>query len=130
MLDNAQVLAGELKGLGLYLMSGGTDTHLVLISLVELGITGKEAEEALGRAGIVVNRDPIPFDKKSPLVTSGIRLGTPAVTTRGFGEEEMKQIATMVFRVITNPGKTDVEKQVREEVSRMCSRFPLPGIDG
>jgi len=129
-LNNALVLASELKRLGLYLISGGTDTHLVLISLTQTEITGKEAEEALGRAGIVANRDGVPFDRRSSLVTSGIRLGTPAVTTRGFGEEEMKQIASMVFKVITNPGKADIENQVKEEVSRICSRFPVPGVDG
>jgi len=90
-LDNALALADELNRLGLHLISGGTDTHLVLISLTSIGITGRKAEEALGKAGIVANRDGIPFDPRSPLVTSGIRLGTPAVTTRGFGKEEMKQ---------------------------------------
>jgi glycine hydroxymethyltransferase len=129
-LNNALVLASELKRLGLHLISGGTDTHLVLISLIQMGVTGREVEEALGRAGIVANRDGVPFDRRSSLVTSGIRLGTPAVTTRGFGGEEMKQIASLVFKVITNPGKADIEEQVKEEVGRICSRFPLPGIDG
>jgi glycine hydroxymethyltransferase len=129
-LNNALVLASELKRLGLHLISGGTDTHLVLISLIQMGVTGREVEEALGRAGIVANRDGVPFDRRSSLVTSGIRLGTPAVTTRGFGGEEMKQIASLVFKVITNPGKADIENQVKEEVSRICYRFPVPGIDG
>ncbi len=128
-LDNALTLANELKNLGMCLVSGGTDTHLMLISLTRTGITGKEAEEALGRVGIVANRDGIPFDPLPALKTSGIRLGTPAVTTRGFGKEEMKQIASLIVRVITNPGNLDIENQVRQEVSRICSRFPVPGIE-
>jgi len=129
ILDNALVLAGELKRLGLHLISGGTDTHLVLISLAEIGISGKKAEEALGKAGIVVNRDGIPFDTRSPLVTSGIRLGTPAVTSRGFGAEEMKHIASLVVKVITNISDLDIQEPVSQEVSQLCSRFPVPGID-
>jgi len=128
-LDNALALASELKKLGMRLISGGTDTHLVLISLTEIGTTGKKVEEALGRAGIVANRDGIPFDPRSSLVTSGIRLGTPAVTTRGFGKEEMKQIASLVVRIINNLGNPDIENQVSQEVSQICSRFPVPGID-
>jgi len=128
-LDNALALADELKQLGLHLISGGTDTHLVLISLTEIGITGRKAEEALGKAGIVANRDGIPFDPRSPLVTSGIRLGTPAVTTRGFGKEEMKQIASLVVKVIKDIDNQDIQNQVRQEVSQICSRFPVPGID-
>ncbi len=128
-LDNALVLASELKRLGLHLMSGGTDNHLILVDLTQTGLTGKEAEEALGRAGIIVNRNSIPFDPKSPMVTSGIRLGTPAVTTRGFGKEEMKQIASLVVKVITNNGNPDIENQARQEVNQICSRFPVPGID-
>jgi len=130
ILDNALVLASELKRLGLHLISGGTDTHLVLISLTEMGISGKKVEEALGRAGIVVNRDGIPFDTRSPLVTSGIRLGTPAITSRGFGTEEMKHIASLIVKVIANIGDLDIQKQVSQEVSQLCSRFPVPGIDG
>ncbi len=129
ILDNASILASELKRLGMRLISGGTDSHLVLISLIEIGTTGKKVEEALGRTGIVANRNPIPFDPRPPKVTSGIRLGTPAVTTRGFGNDEMKQIASMVVRIINNLGDPEIEKQVRQEVSQICSRFPVPGID-
>ena len=128
-LGNALTLASELKKLGLKLISGGTDTHLLLINLTGVGITGKEAEEALCKIGIVANRDSIPFDPLSALKTSGIRFGTPAVTTRGFGKEEMKQIAQIVFKVITNPGNSDIQNQVRQEVSQICARFPIPGID-
>jgi glycine hydroxymethyltransferase len=129
-LDNALVLASELKRLGLRLVSGGTDTHLILVDLTQTGVTGKKAEEALERAGIVVNRDPVPFDPRPALVTSGIRLGTPAVTTRGFGTEEMKRIASLMVRVINNIDDVNIQNQVKEEVSEMCSRFPVPGIDG
>jgi glycine hydroxymethyltransferase len=128
-LDNALVLASELERLGLRLVSGGTDTHLILVDLTKTGVTGKKAEEALGGAGIVVNRDPVPFDSRPALVTSGIRLGTPAVTTRGFGTEEMKRIAALIIKVISNIDDLKVQKQVKEEVGEMCSRFPVPGID-
>lgn len=128
-LDNALVLAGELQRLGLRLVSGGTDTHLILIDLTKTKVTGREAEEALGRVGIVVNRNSIPFDPRPSLITSGIRLGTPAVTTRGFGKEEMKQCASLIVKVITNIGNSDIENQVSQEVSQLCSRFPVPGID-
>jgi len=128
-LDNALVLASELQRLGLRLLTGGTDNHLILIGLAETGITGKEAEEALGRAGIIVNRNSIPFESRPAMATSGIRLGTPAVTTRGFGKEEMKHIASLIVKVIANIGNRDIESQMSQEVSRMCQRFPVPGID-
>jgi glycine hydroxymethyltransferase len=128
-LDNAQVLASELKRLGMRLVSGGTDNHLVMIDLTQTGVTGKKAEEALDRAGIVTNRDPIPFDPRPPAVTSGIRLGTPAVTTRGFGKEEMKFAASSIVRVIKNIGNSDIEKEVKQQVVQLCARFPVPGID-
>lgn len=128
VLKNAQVLAGELKRLGLRLVSGGTDNHLILVDLTSTGVSGREAEEALGAVGIVVNRNAIPFDPKPPRVTSGIRLGTPAVTTRGFGTEEMKRIAALIVKVISNIGDTKIQKQAKEEVAEICSRFPVPGI--
>jgi len=128
-LENASVLAGELRRLGLHLISGGTDNHLILIDLTETAVTGKQAEDALGKAGIVLNRDPVPLDSRPRWITSGIRLGTPAVTTRGFGKEEMKQIASLIVKVIGNFNDTDVLAQVNDEVRQMCSRFPVPGID-
>ena len=100
-----------------------------MVDLTQTGVTGKEAEEALGRAGIVVNRNNIPFDPRPSLVTSGIRLGTPAVTTRGFGKNEMKRLASLIVKVVTDTGNLDIEKQVSQEVSQLCSRFPVPGID-
>ncbi len=129
ILYNAIVLATELQRLGLRLVSGGTDNHLILVDLTETGVTGRQAEEALGAAGIVVNRNTIPFDARPPSVTSGIRLGTPAVTTRGFGKDEMKRIAELMAQIITNIGDSDVRLRAREEVSEMCRRFPVPGID-
>jgi len=130
ILNNALTLATELQRLGMRLISDGTDNHLVLVDLNKTGVTGKEAERALSRAGIVVNRNAIPFDDTHPpRVTSGIRLGTPAVTTRGFGAEEMKHIASLVVRVINNIGDVDIQKQASQEVSQLCSRFPVPGID-
>jgi len=129
VLDNAQVLASELQRLGLRLVSGGTDNHLILVDLAEIGVTGKRAEEALGAVGIVVNRNAIPFEQRSPRVTSGLRLGTPAVTTRGFGTEDMKRIASLMVKVITNIGDQNIQKEVKEEVSQICQRFPVPGID-
>jgi len=129
VLDNAQVLAGELQQQGLRLISGGTDNHLILVDLTEIGITGKEAEEALGAVGIVVNRNNVPFDRQPPRITSGIRLGTPAVTTRGFGREEMRRIASLMVKVVTDIGDLNIQKEVREEVSQICRRFPVPGID-
>jgi len=128
-LDNALVLASELQRLGLRLLTGGTDNHMIMVDLTEQGITGKEAEEALGKAGIVINREPVPFDTRPPRVTSGIRLGTPAVTTRGFGREEMRQIASLIVKLVTNIDNRDIESQVSQEVSQMCQRFPVPGID-
>ena len=129
VLDNALTLASELQRLGLRLVSGGTDNHMVLVDLTGSGVNGWEAEEALGGAGIVVNRNAIPFDSHPPRVTSGIRLGTPAVTTRGFGGEEMKRIASLMVKVITNIDTLDIQYQVRQEVSQICSRFPVPGAD-
>lgn len=128
-LENALTLATELQNLGLRLISGGTDNHIVLVDLTETGVTGLEAEVALMKTGIVVNRNAIPFDQRPPRTTSGIRLGTPAVTTRGFGSDEMKCIASLIVRVISNIGKPAVQKQVNEEASQICSRFPVPGID-
>ncbi len=128
-LDNARALATEMQRLGLRLISGGTDNHLVLVDLTKTGVSGREAEECLGAVGIVVNRNAIPFDTQPPMVTSGIRLGTPAVTSRGFGVEEIKRIASLIMKVITNIGDSKVQKQAKEEVSEICSRFPMPGID-
>ena len=129
ILDNALVLADELHRHGLRLVSGGTDNHMVLVDLTGIGVTGLEAEEALGKVSIVINRNAIPFDTYPPRVTGGIRLGTPAVSARGFGEEEMKRIAAMIVRVLRNINDKDQHREVAQEVAQICGRFPLPGVD-
>jgi glycine hydroxymethyltransferase len=128
VLKNARVLASELQRQGLRIVSGGTDNHLVLVDLSLQGISGKDAEEALGAVGISVNRNAIPFDPKPPKITSGIRLGTPAVTTRGFGTEEMKRIAALIGKVLSSSGDKRVQEQARQEVREMCQQFPIPGL--
>ena len=128
VLKNARVLASELQRQGLRIVSGGTDNHLVLVDLSLQGISGKDAEEALGAVGISVNRNAIPFDPKPPKITSGIRLGTPAVTTRGFGTEEMKRIAALIVKVLSSSGDKRAQEQARQEVREMCQQFPIPGL--
>jgi len=129
VLENARVLAAELQQQGLRLVSGGTDNHLILVDLTSTGITGITAQEALEAAGIVVNRNSIPSDPRSPQITSGIRLGTPAITTRGLGSKEMKQIASFIIKVLSDPKDKKIQKEISEEVIAICSRFPAPGID-
>jgi glycine hydroxymethyltransferase len=128
VLKNARVLASELQRHGMRIVSGGTDNHIVLVDLSPQGISGKDAEEALWAAGISVNRNTIPFDPKPPRITSGIRMGTPAVTTRGFGTEEMKRIASFIAKVLSPSGDKRAQKQVRQEVREMCQQFPIPGL--
>ena len=129
ILENALTLAVELQKLGLRLVSGGTDNHLILVDLTATGVTGRQAEESLGEAGIIVNRNTIPFDTHPPRVCGGIRLGTPAVTTRGFGKEEMKLIAASIVKVINHIDDATLRDKVRQEIAQMCRRFPIPGID-
>ena len=129
ILDNALILASELNRLGLRLVSGGTDNHMVLVDITDTGVTGREAEDALGEVGIVVNRNAIPFDSRPPRLASGIRLGTPAVTSRGFGSSEIKRIAALIARVISNINDPQARREAGDEVSEICSRFPVPGID-
>mgnify|MGYP001100520810 CR=1 FL=1 len=128
VLRNARVLASELQRQGLRLVSGGTDNHLVLVDLSSMGISGRDAEEALEAVGILVNRNAIPFDPKPPRISSGIRLGTPAVTSRGFGIEEMNHIVSLILQTLSHLHDKHVEKQVRQEVEEMCQHFPVPGI--
>ena len=125
IVDNAQAMADALLELNYDLVSGGTDTHVILVDLTKRGISGKAAENALEKAGITVNKNMVPFDQKSPFVTSGIRVGTPAVTTRGMGIDEMKGIANMINRVISSHENDELITQVKGEVSELCSRFPL-----
>jgi len=128
VLENARVLASELQRHGMRIVSGGTDNHTVIVDLSPQGISGKDAEEALGAAGISVNRNTIPFDPKPPVITSGIRLGTPAVTTRGFGIEEMKRAASLIVKVLSASGDRRVQEQVRQDVREMCQRHTIPGL--
>ena len=125
VLSNAQVLAGELQSAGLPLVSGGTDNHLMLADLTSWEITGKDAEKALGKAGITVNKNAVPFDKRGPLVTSGVRIGTPFVTSRGMGGDEMKRIGAMIIDVLKHPQDETVLDRNRKEVTALCRSFPL-----
>jgi glycine hydroxymethyltransferase len=125
IVRNARALADAMLARGYRLVSGGTDTHLLLVDLTAKGITGKDAQEALDRAWITVNKNGIPFDTKGPMVTSGVRIGTPAVTTRGMAEADMVQIAALMDRVLTNIGNASVEAAVRGEVQELTSCFPL-----
>jgi glycine hydroxymethyltransferase len=122
---NARTLAGEMMGFGYDLVSGGTDNHLILIDLTSKGITGLEAETALGRAGIYANKNTIPFDKKNPQVTSGLRIGTPALSTRGMKEQEMKLIAGLINSVLENPADENIIKNTRSTVKELCQLFPI-----
>ena len=125
IVKNAQILAETLLNLGYDIVSGGTDTHLVLIDLTKKGISGKKAEIALEEAGITTNKNMVPFDERSPMVTSGIRIGTPAVTTRGFQENEMVQVANLIDNVIQNIQDETIIKNTRNSVSELCAQFPI-----
>ncbi len=125
VIENARALADALMARGYRLVSGGTDTHLMLLDLSGRNITGKDAQEALDRAWITVNKNTVPFETKSPMVTSGVRIGTPAVTTRGMREPEMAQIAALIDQVLANLGSTAIEARVRGEVQELTNRFPL-----
>jgi glycine hydroxymethyltransferase len=131
VVDNAQVLAKTLAEGGLDLVSGGTDTHLMLVDLRPKKLTGRAAETALGRAGITCNKNGIPFDPEKPMVTSGIRLGTPACTTRGFGEPEFRKVGRLIIEVLDGlvrdgeAGNADTERTVKDKVLALTGRFPI-----
>lgn len=125
VIINAQAMAEEFLKLGFKVITGGTDSHIVLLDLRNKGITGKEAEEALGRANITVNKNAVPFDPLPPTKTSGIRIGTPAMTTRGMKEDEMRSIARLIAKVIDNIKDEKVIEDVRKEVIELCQQFPL-----
>ena len=126
VIDNARAMAAVFGARGYDIVSGGTDNHLMLVSLIAKGLTGKDADAALGRAHITVNRNSVPNDPQSPFVTSGIRVGTPAITTRGFGVAECRQVATLVCDVLDSLGDAAVEQRVAAEVVALCRRFPVP----
>jgi len=125
VVKNARTIADSMIDQGFSLVSGGTDNHLMLVKLNEVGFSGKDAENALERAGIILNKNTIPFDTTSPFITSGIRIGTPAVTTRGMKEPEMVQIAEMIGAILQDIENDEVIKRVRNEVTELCQRYPL-----
>ncbi|MHB8421884.1 MAG: serine hydroxymethyltransferase [Leptospirales bacterium] len=125
VLENARVLSETLAGHGYNILTGGTDNHLMLIDLRNKGLTGKEAESFLSEAGIYCNKNAVPFDDKPPTVTSGIRLGTPAITTRGFVGEEVREIAEIIHRILDNRGKESVLKEAKESVYSLLKRHPI-----
>jgi glycine hydroxymethyltransferase len=125
ILANAQALARSLTGNGFRLVSGGTDNHLMLVDVFSKGVTGKVAEASLGKAGITVNKNAIPFDQNPPMVASGIRVGTPALTTRGMRETEMERIGALIARVLAAPDDDRVISMVKTEVEQLCRQFPL-----
>jgi glycine hydroxymethyltransferase len=125
ILENAHCLSGALSERGFRIVSGGTDTHLFLLSLVDRDLTGMAAESALERAGITANKNMVPFDPRKPTVTSGVRIGTPAVTTRGMGTAEMSEVASLIERVLTQPDDAGEAERVRTDVEALCRRFPL-----
>jgi len=130
VINNAKILAESLTKKGFKIFSGGTDTHLMLLDLRSFNVTGKDAQASLGRANITCNKNGIPFDTESPMITSGIRLGTPACTTRGFESEEFKLIAELIFKVIkglseNKENNSKIENEVKKEVVKLCSLFPI-----
>jgi glycine hydroxymethyltransferase len=125
VVANAKTLAREFVENGFDVVGGGTDTHLFLLDLSGKGLTGKKAEKALERGGVTVNKNTVPFDQKSPFVTSGIRVGTPALTTRGMKKPEMTQIAGLMIRILENVDDENIIAQVRKETSELCEKFPL-----
>ena len=130
IIRNAQVLADALTARGYHIISGGTDNHLMLVDLRNKGVTGKAAQEALDTAHITLNKNAVPFDDKSPLITSGIRIGTPAITTRGMGTAEMQQVAALIDDVIMHIGDAARLQRVSDEVRTLCAGFAVPGTEG
>ena len=125
IIDNSKTMANELLSKDYKLISGGTDTHVILIDLTNKNVTGKSAEKALEKAGITVNKNMVPFDKRSPFITSGIRVGTPAITTRNMKTDEMKKIAKLIDMVINNPDNDDSIQKVKSQVEELCESFPI-----
>ena len=125
VLDNARAMADALVERGYQIVSGGTDNHLFLLDLIDKNITGKDADAALGRANITVNKNAVPNDPRSPFVTSGLRLGSPASTTRGFKEVEMRMVANWIADILDSLGDESVVDAVREQVKALCARHPV-----
>jgi glycine hydroxymethyltransferase len=129
VIENAKALSDELSSLGMSIVSGGTDTHLMLVDITSTGMSGKKAERILDSVGITANKNAIPNDPRPPMQTSGIRLGSPAVTTRGYGVAEMRQVARMIVETLAHPEDDLVLSRVRDEVADLSRRFPHPGVD-
>jgi glycine hydroxymethyltransferase len=129
VLANAAALAESVQEHGLRVLSGGTDNHLMLVDLTEAGISGRKAERALERAGITANKNAIPNDSRPPTQTSGIRLGSPAMTTRGFDVEEMRQVGAWIGAIVRSPDDEELLTRIRGQVTEMCAGFPLPGVE-
>jgi len=129
VVANCKVLAAELSEAGMRLVSGGTDNHMVLVDVTPLGITGQQAERALESVGIIANKNAIPYDPQPPRVTSGLRLGTPAITSRGMAEAEVKQVAAMLTKVLSDVEDKEAHAKVSAEVKKLTARFDVPGID-
>ncbi len=126
VVENAKVLAGTLMTAGLPLVSGGTDNHLMLVDVTAVGLGGKKAEAVLDQCGITVNMNMIPFDKRKPMDPSGIRIGTPALTTRGMGSDEMIRIGQWIHQALSNGDDPSLHQSIRAEVREMCESFPVP----
>ena len=126
MIDNAKTLAEELMRDGLRLISGGTDNHLMLVDVTSIGLGGKQAEKALDNCGITVNMNMIPFDSRKPMDPSGIRIGTPALTTRGMGPTEMKSVARWISQTLRHADDEKQHLSIREEIRTLCQSFPVP----
>ena len=128
VIANAKALSDELISLGMSIVSGGTDTHLLLVDISTTGMSGSKAEKLLDTVGITVNKNAIPNDPRPPMQTSGIRLGSPAVTTRGYGVSEMKQVARMIVDTLAHPENEALHGRVRDEVHQLSRTFPHPGV--
>jgi glycine hydroxymethyltransferase len=128
IVKNAKTLADTLLRGGLKLASGGTDNHLMLCDVTAIGLSGKIAEQALDRAGITVNKNMIPYDQRKPLDPSGIRIGTPALTTRGMKEDEMRQVGEWILEVLRAPDDAKLTERVRQEIAEFAEKYPVPGI--
>ena len=129
VVDNARTMAAEVSAAGLRLVSGGTENHLILVDLTPLGLTGQAAETALESVGIIANKNAIPFDPRPPRIASGLRLGTPAITSRGFGEKEVKQVSQLIARTLNNREDPAELESVKKEVQELTAAFPVPGLD-
>ena len=125
IVKNAAVLAKTLQSKGYRIVSGGTDNHLMLVDLTNKNITGKEAQNLLDEVNITANRNTIPYEPRSPFITSGIRLGAPALTTRGFREDDMEEVANIIALVLDNPSDEGAREEARKRVSALCEKYPL-----